>query len=175
MRTPMTLRTMLLVAVLAAGCSKKSSDEAKGACDGAVAKGVDATLAKRRQAITESRKASGLAAAPEEEQQMAEISGKLKGVLGKLCNEDKWSAEVITCFNTAVDIAKCKDGLTPEQRQHYTGEAMKIMMGNRVGAVGGAGPLGKVTPHGVRPPDGSGSAGSATTPTPPTPTPTPTP
>ncbi|MBS1118384.1 MAG: hypothetical protein H6Q90_612 [Deltaproteobacteria bacterium] len=106
-----------MVALAAAGCSHKPADEAKGACEIAVARDVDASLAKRKPAIDDS---------PE-----PDLAARLKTGLAAVCLEDRWSADVVRCFTTATDVGPCKDGLTPEQRQRYVSVSMKLRMGSR--------------------------------------------
>lgn len=153
------VRAALLAALaLALGCSKKS-EPAKSDCAAAVDHGVDATIAKRRAAMDESRKAKGLPPEPADASQDA-IPGKLKGVLGKLCVEDKWPAGVVKCFRESPDIGKCKEGLTPEQRSRYSRETMQVMLGGRIGPGGSGAPMGGPTGGPMASPHATGS-GSA--------------
>ncbi|MBA3393731.1 MAG: hypothetical protein H0T89_13875 [Deltaproteobacteria bacterium] len=162
------MRVALLAALaLAGGCSKKS-ESAKSDCAAAVEHGVDATIAKRRAAMDESRKAKGMPPeAPDGSAGAASqdaIPGKLKGVLGKLCVEDKWPADVVKCFRESPDIGKCKEGLTPEQRSRYSRETMQVMLGGRIGKGGAGAPMG-ASPHATgSDAPASGSAGSGSPP-----------
>jgi len=146
---------ILLVVMLAAvGCKKKEADGGGAAksstpCGAAVERGVDQTISKRR----------GPNAAPMTPEE-AEVPKKLKVALEKACIDTKWSTAVLDCFNTAPDIATCKEQLTPEQRGAYTQAAMSVMAGAR--GTGG------MPAHGMQPPAGGGSAPpSGDTPPPP--------
>jgi hypothetical protein len=138
----------LLLAIALVGCGSKGEPDKKSACTAAIQRGVDMTLEKRR--------ASGpMAKSPDAKKLMDELAPKLKATLAGLCETDHWDDTVVSCFQTAADIASCKDSLKPEQRQRYTQEMMKVMMSQR-GAGSGGGPMGHT------PPAGRGSApGSA--------------
>jgi hypothetical protein len=112
---------MLLLILLAAGCDKQATDDdAAASCSAAVARAVDATLAKR--------KAGALAKHPNAPQQIESIAPKLRASLNALCMKDRWPPKVTTCLSTATDnIAKCKEGLTSEQRGRYTRATMDVM------------------------------------------------
>lgn len=138
------MKTMIsLVLVLAvAGCGKKEESAAKASpCGAAVARGVDQTIAKRRGPN-----------APAMTAEEAAVPTKLKAALEKTCVETKWSQAVLDCYNTAPDIATCKEQLTPEQRGAYTQAAMSVMAGAR--GAGGMPPHGAPPPSGDTPPPG---------------------
>jgi hypothetical protein len=146
---------ILLVVMLAAvGCKKKEADGGGGAaksstpCGAAVERGVDQTISKRR----------GPNAAPMTPEE-AEVPKKLKVALEKACTDTKWSTAVLECFNTAPDIATCKEQLTPEQRGAYTQAAMSVMAGAR--GTGG------MPAHGMQSPAGGSAPPSGETPPPP--------
>ncbi len=132
-----------------AACSKSSSGGASGEpCAPAIGKAIDAMLSSRP-------------GPPEAQEQMKAIGQKLQGVLVSACQADKWSPEVLKCFEGATDqpgIKKCRGLLPPEQAQHLQTEIIKVMSG-------GMGPGG---PHGGGgggmggPPAGAPPAGSAT-------------
>jgi hypothetical protein len=170
------MRFLIALVLITSACSKKKTETAANPCDAAVERGVDQTIAKRRAGNTQPM-------TPEEQ----EVPKKLKAALAKSCADTKWAADVIECYNTADDIAACKDKLTPEQRAAYTQAAMGVMAGAR----GSAGPHGMGGPPGgsmggppggghmggppgggsMGAPAGSGDApaGSAAPPTPPAP------
>jgi hypothetical protein len=139
---------VLVVMLAAVGCKKKEGEGAKSStpCGAAVDRGVDQTISKRR----------GPNAAPMTPEE-AEVPKKLKVALEKACTDTKWSTAVLECFNTAPDIATCKEQLTPEQRGAYTQAAMSVMAGARGNM-----------PHGMAPPPG-GSAAPPSGETPPPP------
>jgi hypothetical protein len=126
------LISIALVLGLAA-CSKSNSGGASGdPCDGAIGKAIDSMLASRQ-------------GPPEAMEQMKAIGNKLRGVLVSSCQADKWSADVLGCFQTATDqpsIKKCREKLPPEQAQHLQAEIIKVMSGGMGGAPGGGGPHG---------------------------------
>lgn len=139
------LISIALVLGLAA-CSKSSSGGASGdPCDAAIGKAIDAMLASRN-------------GPPEAMEQMKTIGTKLRGVLVSSCQADKWSADVLGCFQTATDqpsIKKCREKLPPEQAQHLQAEIIKVMSGG----MGGGGPHGGGGMGG--PPPSAPPAGSA--------------
>jgi hypothetical protein len=112
------MKTIMLVALLAAaGCSKKSSD-----CDASISKGVS-TLAETIKSRT---------TGPQQEANLA-IIDKLKGTLIKHCNEDKWPAEVASCFTTVTnqrDMRACQDKLSTDQKTKLSTEIQQIMLGS---------------------------------------------
>ncbi|HLL21789.1 MAG TPA: hypothetical protein VK427_06650 [Kofleriaceae bacterium] len=140
------MRTSLIAILFLAACSKSSDTNKSGGssdCATAVASSVDKTIALRR-----GPNAPAMTAAE------AEVPAKLKVALAKACTDDKWSAEVITCFKTADDMSSCKNQLTPEQRGGYTRAAMSVMQG--------AGGTGGMPGHGMGAPGGHGApAGGA--------------
>ena len=139
------LISIALVLGLAA-CSKSGSGGASGdPCDAAIGKAIDAMLASRN-------------GPPEAMEQMKTIGTKLRGVLVSSCQADKWSADVLGCFQTATDqpsIKKCREKLPPEQAQHLQAEIIKVMSGG----MGGGGPHGGGGMGG--PPPSAPPAGSA--------------
>ena len=139
------LISLVLVLGLAA-CSKSSSGGASGdPCDAAIGKAIDSMLASRK-------------GPPEAMEQMKAIGDKLRGVLVSSCQADKWSADVLGCFQTATDqpsIKKCREKLPPEQAQHLQAEIIKVMSGG----MGGGGPHGGGGMGG--PPPSAPPAGSA--------------
>ena len=133
-----------LVLIALAACGGKGEDKpAASPCETAIGRGVDMTLEKRMSR-------GPMAKSPDAKKLMAELAPKLKAALTELCVKDAWADSVVQCFQTAPDIATCKDGLKPEQRAKYTQEMMKVMMGQR----GGTGMQG-------HPPAGSAAPGSA--------------
>jgi hypothetical protein len=137
------MRTVLLVIALAGCGSKSDAPDNRAACNAAIARGVDMTLEKRMARAPYKN-------SPDALKVMKELAPALKETLGGLCVSDKWSEQVITCFQTAPDIAKCKDNLKPEQRQKYSQEMMKVMLASQAASKGISVP--------VEPGSGSGSA-----------------
>jgi hypothetical protein len=143
------LFSIALVLGLAA-CSKSGSGGASGdPCDAAIGKAIDSMMGSRK-------------GPPEAMAQMKAIGDKLRGVLVSSCQADKWSADVLGCFQTATDqpsIKKCREKLPPEQAQHLQAEIIKVMSGGMTGGPPGAG-----GPHGGGmggPPPSAPPAGSA--------------
>lgn len=146
-------RSLALVFVFGlAGCSKSEKQAPPPSpCEAAVARGVDQTIAKRRGSD-----------APALSAEEAEVPKKLKAALATACVNEKWSGEVIECFQTSDDIASCKAMLTPEQRAGYSRAAMGVMTGGGMRGMGGMGaPHGGPGPHGgMGGPGGPGAGGA---------------
>jgi hypothetical protein len=146
------LISIALVLGLAA-CSKSGSGGASGdPCAAPIGKAIDSMMASRK-------------GPPEAMEQMKTIGDKLRGVLISSCQADKWSADILACFETATDqpsIKKCREKLPPEQAQHLQTEIIKVMSGGMGGGHGGGGGMhggGGMAPS--APPAGSGSAAPA--------------
>ncbi len=105
-------------------CSKSSSGGASGdPCEGAIGKAIDAMIASRK-------------GSPEMMEQMKSIGDKLRGVLVSSCQADKWSAEVLGCFQTAADqpsIKNCREKLPPDQAQRLQAQIIQVMSGGMGG------------------------------------------
>ncbi len=118
------LISLVLVLVLGlAACSKSGGSDSIDPCAPAIGKAIDAMLTSRQ-------------GPPEMVEQMKSIGDKLRGVLVSSCQADKWSAEVLGCFQTATDqpgIKKCREKLPPEQAQHVQAEIIKVMSGGMGG------------------------------------------
>jgi hypothetical protein len=111
---PMKCLLLLLVALV--GCSKKpAADEARAACTAAMERGVDLSLSKRRL-----KQMDG---------EVSVLAPKMKSALADLCVTDAWPADVVSCFQTADDIAACRDKLAPHLRQRFVSETMKVRLG----------------------------------------------
>jgi len=129
------MRTLALVigcaacATLTACGSKSDAPDTKGPCEAAIGRGVDITLEKRMSRAPYKN-------SPDALKVMKELAPKLKETLTGLCVADKWAETVVTCFQTAPDIATCKDGLKPEQRQKYAQEMMRVMLASQQAAKG---------------------------------------
>ncbi len=152
-RTILDRMKWLALAVVLSACGGKSEQAAdtKSPCESAINRGVDMTLEKRM--------ARGpMAKSPEAKKLVDELAPKLKTTLTELCVTDQWPETVVSCFQTATDIATCKDGLKPEQRQKYTQEMMKVMMAGRAMAGSGMRGHGSALPPEMVPPTGSASA-----------------
>jgi len=128
----------IVLALALSACDGKSEDNAGGGnettpCDAAINRGIDMTLEKRMSR-------GPMAGTPDAKKLVDELKPKLKSALTQLCINDKWPESVVSCFQTAADVAPCKDGLKPEQRTKYTQEMMKVMMAGR--AAGGSAMVG---------------------------------
>jgi hypothetical protein len=160
------MKTIVLVALLAflaaAGCSKKTSD-----CDAAIGKGIDNFAASVK---TE-------APNPQVQETRLTVIGKLRGALTQRCTEDKWPAEVVSCFRTVVsmkDMQGCQAKLGEAQRSKLLTQVRQVMMGSMgprmpvgmsghppmLAGSGGAAPVGSAAPPagGSAAPEASGSA-----------------
>ena len=153
------MKWLLVIALSACGGGDKAEapagDPKKAACESAIDRGVTMTL-ERRTAMT------GGQASPNMKKLVEELAPKLKATLGELCIKDQWDDAVVSCFQTAPDIAKCKTRLSPEQRSKYTQVMMQVMMsqggmrGSGHGSAGSGAGSAEVPPT-LRPPTGSGS------------------
>jgi hypothetical protein len=167
------MKTIVLVALLtAAGCSKKGSD-----CDSAIGKGMDNFSATLK---ANSGKSSMIT--PQIMEEMQKRLGTLRTTLIQRCTEDKWPAEVTTCFATVSkrdEMQACQSKLSPEQQQKVTQAVMQVMMSGRGGqmpagvaghpsALSGSGtaapPADTTAPGSAPAPAGSAPAGSAPAP-----------
>jgi hypothetical protein len=102
----------LLVLALA-GCSKQAAvDDPRPACVAAIDRSVDLSLSKRQRKGVDG--------------EVSALAPKMKSALAELCVADAWSADVVSCFQTAEDTAACRDKLKPEQRQRFVQETMKV-------------------------------------------------
>ena len=101
------------------------------------------------------------AKAPAEQQAaLADKAHQLEGVLVKHCTEDKWSADVITCYQTAngmMAMKACRTKLPQDQAQKLLADEIGVMSAGMGGGMGGMGGMG---PHA-----GMGAAPSAPPPT----------
>ncbi|CAN5854440.1 hypothetical protein BH11MYX3_BH11MYX3_10590 [soil metagenome] len=118
-------------------CSKSNSGGASGdPCEAAIGKAIDSMMASRK-------------GSPEMMEQMKSIGDKLRGILVSSCQADKWSADVLGCFQTATDqpsIKKCREKLPPEQAQRVQAQIIQVMSGGM---------------GGMRPPHADGSSAVA--------------
>jgi hypothetical protein len=134
--------SIALVAALAlagVGCSKKdggsSAAAGGGDCTGSISRGVDKMAAAR---------SGGKDLTPEIKAKMDEFTGKMKDVIIKRCNDDKWPAEVIACFETVSsrpEMMKCQSMLPQDQQDRVRNEVRDLMM-----SAGGLGRMNR--PHG---------------------------
>jgi hypothetical protein len=153
------MKTILFCTALAfLGCKKGSS---ASDCAGAVTKGVDTMMAagaKRMESAPADMKAK-----------MEAASVKLKGVMTNRCTEDKWTADVISCYAAAEkreDLRNCRAKLPPDQAAKLQKEEMDVMMGAGFGGMRGGGGMGHMGDgSGGHPEMLQGTPGSATTPT----------
>jgi hypothetical protein len=174
---------LALALSLFAGCKKGGS--AASQCSSAVSKGVDKMIAMRKQKLDE--QGSNLppelkARMDERSKKMDEVSGALKQAMTNRCTEDKWSADVLKCYDSASsmeEIRKCRQMLPADQQQKLQAEEMQVMMkamGGQPGGMGGGMPghpdgMGGDPMHGGAPPappvEGSAAPapGSAAAPT----------
>ena len=142
------MKTMLALALALSlfGCKKKS---AASECSSAVSKGVDKMISMRKQRLDE--QGSNLppelkARMDERSKKMDEVSGALKQAMTNRCTEDKWSADVIKCYDSADSmeaIRSCRQKLPADQQQKLQAEEMQVMMK----AMGGPGGMGGMPGH----------------------------
>jgi len=145
-----------LLAVALFACSKKSDEGGSagnsggGECGDAVNKGMDAVDATRKQQLADRIAAADTPDKKERLEKGAERAGKmaeqLRPILTKHCNEDKWSADSITCMSSVTkreDIQACVQKLPKEQGDKVTQDVMQAMMGGMRMR-----PPGQMMPHG---------------------------
>jgi hypothetical protein len=133
---------LALTLSLFAGCKKGSS---ASSCSSAVSKGVDKMIAARRQKLDE--QGSNLppelkARMDERSKMMDEVAGPLKQTMTNRCTEDKWSADVLKCYDAASsmeEIRACGKKLPAEQQQKLQADVMQVMMKTMGGQPGGMG------------------------------------
>jgi hypothetical protein len=139
-------KLLLFSAVLAFGACKKSDDAAKGgaagpSCEAAITKATAKLPAGSNPAATG-------------------VQERLKSVLIARCTEDKWPAEVITCYETASGMPgmkACREKLPPELANKAQAEIQRAMMlGAAAGAAGHGSAMKVPVPAGA-----TGSAGGA--------------
>jgi hypothetical protein len=154
----MTKTCMMIAALALAGCSKKSAGSSD--CASAVDKGVQTMMAGSLEHAPEDQKA-GLQAA------MKETGDKLKDILTKHCVDDKWSADVVDCYNKATsqpEIRACRTKLPADQAEKIGQEVRQVMMSNGMRGMRGGGmhggPGGPGGGMGM-PPGGGGAMGGA--------------
>jgi hypothetical protein len=119
------MKTIVLIALLAAAGCKKSSSASGPDCDGAIAKGMESVLA-----TVKSR-----APSPQIQESLTEMVGKMRTTLTQRCNEDKWSPETVECFtklSSQAEMQACEQKLTNEQRTKLRGEMRQIMSSMRM-------------------------------------------
>jgi hypothetical protein len=129
------MKTILFCTALAfLGCKKGSS---ASSCADAITKGVDTMMAAGAKRME--------SAPPDMKAKMDEASVKLKGVMTNRCTEDKWSADVISCYSTAAkreDLRNCRAKLPPDQATKLQKEEMDVMVGTGLGGMRGGAHMG---------------------------------
>ena len=153
------MKMILFVAALSlAGCSKKATTSQ---CNSSIGKAVDNMMAQGKARMKAMRDKL-----PPDQQKMLddraakfdEIATKMKDVMAKDCVDQKWSADVLKCFDTAStreDIQKCQGMLPADQGQKLKADVMQVMMS----AMGSMGGMHGGMPHAM--PPGGATAGSA--------------
>lgn len=175
------MKTIVLIALLAAAGCKKGSSASGSDCDAAIAKAMDSMLATVKTR----------APSPQIQESMTEMVGKMKTTLTQRCNEDKWSSETVECFTKVkaqAEMQACEQKLTNEQRTKLRGEMRQIMSSMRMNpggpghppTLGGSGappapPPGGDTPPGTATPPAAANPAAGATPPAPPPTPPATP
>src|SRR6185436_9641465 len=149
---PMSIKKLIWITVVVAlaACSKKRDDAGKGGAAGAGGASACANAAAKGVA--------SLSGGPE----AGGVKEKLQAIYTTRCTEDKWPAEVIQCFETAVGmqgLKTCRGKLSPELAAKVQAEIMGAMAG-AAGMMGGRAPMGHpgTAPAGD-PAAGAGAAG----------------
>lgn len=143
------MNRLVLIALVLVGCSKSGGGGGADGdpCDAPINKAIDSMVG---------------AAGSDTPPALKAIADKLRGIYLSSCKADKWSADVLACFNTATTqpaIKACRQKLPPEQAAHVQQQIMAVM----AGAGGGGMPPGGMPPGGggggapPMPPAGGGS------------------
>ena len=116
------LAIVMLLALAACG-SKKQDSSAPAPCAEAAKAATDALLAApmANAQVPDDQKAS-----------MKDKGAKLAAVLEKHCTDDKWPADVVTCYKQATsmnDMKTCRAKLPADQAQKVLQEEMSAMTG----------------------------------------------
>ncbi len=173
-RMKITLAAVLALSLFA-GCKKSSTSQ----CADSINKSVDKMIASRKERLA----AQGSALPPEMKarmderaKKMDEVSGALKQAMTNRCTEDKWSADVLKCYDGAgsmEDIRKCRQMLPQDQQQKLQADEMNVMMKSMGGpggmggpGMGGPGMPGGHPGMGEMPPGHPGMEGAAPAPAP---------
>ena len=107
--TRTTTRTVLVVALALATCSKGKGGAVGDDCAAAIEHMMGLQMASMPKDMDADMKAK-----------MSEMMGKVKGAIIASCKKEKWSAEALSCIKglkSAEDGKKCDDKLTKEQRE----------------------------------------------------------
>jgi len=136
-------------ALALAACKK--SEDGKGAAAGGAEVACSAAIAKGLEGLGARGEAGG-------------VKEKLQGIYTKRCTEDRWPADVLACFESAVGMAAmkaCRGKLPPEQSAKLQADIMAVMAG--AGGAGGAGGMmgGAPTGHPGGPMGPGGDPGAA--------------
>lgn len=155
-------KMVLMVLLVAAGCSRKGSD-----CGEAIGRGVDRFVAAPQQLPAGSPRLD-----------ISKIAERMKAAMTQRCTDDRWQPDVVACVGSA-DLKVCEDKLTRDQRTKLDNQLFPIMRGG-MGAGGARMPpgieghpavltgnaTGSAAPSGDPAGAGSAAPGSATPPAP---------
>jgi hypothetical protein len=120
------MKSIVLVALLAAGCSSKPKEPEGPDCAGSIGKGVEAMSQKIKARATQMT--------PQTAELMQGMMTKVQTTLTTRCTEDKWPAETLPCFaatSTQPEISKCLDKLPPDQQAKARAALVEVMRGSR--------------------------------------------
>lgn len=160
-----TTLALVLGLSLFAGCKKSSTSQ----CADAINKSVDKMINARKDRLA----AQGSALPPEMKARMDErakmmdqASTSLKQAMTNRCTEDKWSSDVLKCYDGAgsmEEIRKCREMLPKDQQDKLRADEMQVMMKSMGGPGGpGMGPMPGGHPGmGAMPPGHEGMGGAA--------------
>jgi hypothetical protein len=115
---------VLLTVSVAAGCKKKAAGGSDCASLGpAMDRMMDTVMKEEGKDIPPDKK-------KEAEDMMKQMMPKMKTAMIKSCTDDKWSADMITCVNSAksqADMKGCDAKLTPDQKTKLDKNMMEAM------------------------------------------------
>lgn len=127
------------------GCKKKGGD-CSSSVNGLVDRMMDAEM-----------KGAGDKMTPEMKKMAEDMKKTMVTAMVKVCEDDKWSADMLKCMDDSKDEAsakKCDEKLTPDQKKHLD-EAMGAAMGM------GGGKHKAEGAEGAPPAEGTGTAPAA--------------
>ncbi|MEJ7603330.1 MAG: hypothetical protein WKG01_35915, partial [Kofleriaceae bacterium] len=98
-----------LVTCLAAGCSKQRqvTPASREQCTLAIDRSVGLAITKRKQELDAARAAKGIPSLTGAGPAIDAQGTRMKSTLVERCVGDRWGTAVVTCFQTALDIAAC--------------------------------------------------------------------
>ena len=112
-----------------AGCNKKRqvTPASREQCTLAIDRSVQIAQTKRKQELEAARAAKGIPSRADAGDAIDAQSARMKTTLVERCVADRWGTAVVTCFQTAVDIAACEKGLSAKQLASYRAATVDLL------------------------------------------------